>query len=218
MAYDAHHHDLARVTPGCIATGEPASAAHVLARRPWQHVAVGLHPWWCSVPADLERLDGLPFDQADAIGEVGLDRLRGDASVQEAATTRQLALAHVHDLPVIVHCVRAHDRMHGLLRGWRGRGMVHGWTGSAEQTVPFLSAGLHVSFGPALLRSAKVQRALRVVPSDRILLESDAHDAGDLDLIAAFAGEILGRPDLVDQANANARALFPRTLLTTELS
>ncbi|GAB4152873.1 MAG: hypothetical protein Kow00107_03340 [Planctomycetota bacterium] len=57
-------------------------------------------------------------------------------------------------------------------------GVMHCYSGSAEQLPEFLSRGFFISFGgPVTFSNArKPLAALRAVPIDRLLLETDAPD------------------------------------------
>lgn len=117
--------------------------------------SVGVHPWWTAdagaLPALLEGVERLlPHPQVVALGECGLDRLRGAAlPVQEDVFRRQIALSEHYGRPVTIHCVRAFDvllRLKRLLRP-TSRWTVHGFRGRAALARQLLDAGLDLSFG-----------------------------------------------------------------------
>ncbi len=142
---------------------------------------IGLHPWWADSPlADslLERLEEEPLPHG--LGECGLDYVRArDPHARErqiAALRRQLAIAVEREIPVALHCVRAWHDLYAELRVFKVRGLIHAWTGSAQQTREVLRLGLHVSVGPDVLRSSRARAGLAEVPLERLLLESDAPD------------------------------------------
>ncbi|MEW6281166.1 MAG: TatD family hydrolase, partial [Candidatus Eremiobacterota bacterium] len=146
-------------------------------RHPEVHPAMGLHPWavdegW---EAALESLPGL-LGQAVAVGEIGLDALRGPRELQERAFLAQLDLARDLGLPIILHAVRCHEAVQARLKSpWRG--VVHSFGGSAEQAAAYLRTGLCVSFSASILRESKRSAsAVRVVPDDRLLVETDSPD------------------------------------------
>ena len=120
----------------------------------------GIHPWRadslspCSSPEEKEELEPLPsrggWEEALAIGECGLDALRGPSmEVQEAVFRKQVALSERIERPLIVHCVKAIDRLlriHKELKPtqlW----MLHGFRGKPQQLRSLLDAGFYVSFG-----------------------------------------------------------------------
>jgi TatD DNase family protein len=161
------------------------------ASHPGVHVALGIHPQ--ALPgmapaaddrhlADLESL--LARGGAVAVGECGLD---GPSVGEGAPLDRQravlrghLAIARKLGLPVLLHSLRAHEAMLEELRrdGVPAGGVLHSFSGSAEQVPPFAALGLHFSFaGPVTYEGArKPVAAARAVAADRLLLETDAPD------------------------------------------
>ena len=203
----------------------PATWGRVLAVRERYggmiRVALGLHPH--ALPALSEAqvdagLAGLAHrllaEDACAVGECGLDGLLVKRGVpwerQEAVLSAQLTVARRLDLPVVLHCVKAHGRLLALLEaGGPIAGVVHAWTGSAEMTARFAALGLHFGFGGAITR-ANARRPLEAAaaaPADRVLLETDAPDMAPRG--AAFALPVPGRnePMMVAAFAARLREL-----------
>lgn len=140
--------------------------------------AVGTHP---------EHLDGvdapLPVDLRDAvaIGECGLHRPSPVPMPRQSDVLRaHLEIAHAAGLPVILHCVRAHDLLPALLRslGRPVRGVLHSYSGGADLVPTYEALGLHLSFGGAVTWAGarRPVEALRRVSPHRLLLESDGPD------------------------------------------
>ncbi len=117
--------------------------------------SAGIHPWQT---ASSDELDGL-FEGLEcllshpavvAIGECGLDRLRGGSlDVQAEVLRRHLVLAERYVRPVILHCVRAFDL---LLQIKKAQPIsvpliVHGFRGRAALARQLLDAGFDLSFG-----------------------------------------------------------------------
>jgi TatD DNase family protein len=213
-----------------------AALAVLAGASPGVHFALGVHPQL--VPdldprgddrllADLEA--ALGRGGAVAVGECGLD----GPSVESGATLErqiallrgQLALARRFRLPAILHVLRAHDAALAVLREepLPAGGVLHSWSGSAEQVAPFAALGLHFSFaGPVTYeRARKPAAAARAVPPDRLLLETDAPDQtprpvhgrnepANLPLVAAAVAAALGTTvaELDRRTTANARRLF----------
>lgn len=160
---------------------------------PDSYLAFGVHPFWVHEVAPdalddmLSNLEAaLSEHGAVALGECGLDALvprRGGASleVQVLVLERQLELAKQLGLPVIVHCVRAHGQLLGLLDRvgkLPGGGVLHAYSGSAELVDRYRTLGFFFGFGGAVTRPGfkRAQHALARVPLDRLLLETDAPD------------------------------------------
>lgn len=142
--------------------------------RPTQAItlhAVGLHPW----KADQQLPSEDAFLAADAVGEIGLDRACSvDFQLQEAAFTAQLQVAERLQKPVVIHCVRAFNKVMQSLRGHHLAAVIfHGFIGSKEQAEEALKQGYYLSFGARTARSPKTIEALRATPLDRLFVETD---------------------------------------------
>lgn len=167
---------------------------------------------------------------AAGVGECGLDGPSADAGApmdrQLGVLRGHLALARRFRLPVMLHCLKAHAPLLALLEAegpLPAGGVLHSWSGSADQVAPFARLGLHFAFaGPITWeRARKAPAAVRAVPPDRLLLETDAPDQTPrphrgrnepaflpriLDAVAAALGEPAEAVDA--RTSANARALF----------
>jgi len=130
-----------------------------------------------------------------AIGEVGIDyyRVASDDVVAGSSTVRaqQLAalerfrqLAQEHDLPMIFHVrdgegASAHDDVLSWLAGLPAndvpRGVIHTFSGTAEQAERYLAHGLYLSFsGVVTFKNAgEITEVARTMPLDRMLVETD---------------------------------------------
>ena len=142
--------------------------------------AVGIHPEKPLPPADyldtLRKLAARPCVRA--IGEIGLDyHYEGfDRDSQQMLLRQQLSLAKELDLPVILHCRDATGDMLSVLRDFAPlSGVMHCFSGSAETAAEVLGMGLFIGFtGVITFKNAKKPlAALRAVPTDRLLLETD---------------------------------------------
>ncbi|HRQ65004.1 MAG TPA: TatD family hydrolase, partial [Xanthomonadaceae bacterium] len=115
--------------------------------------AYGLHPMFMDAHRD-EDIDALATwlreERPVAVGECGLDFYIEDAQPerQQRLFEAQLELAREHELPVILHARRALDAVTGSLRRIGGlRGVVHSFSGSAEQAAQLWRIGFHVGIG-----------------------------------------------------------------------
>lgn len=115
----------------------------------------GIHPWWTAdAPRTRRMLEALPrllqHPQVVAVGECGLDALRGAAmDVQEDVFRRQIVWAEELHLPVTLHVVRAFDRLLRLKKELRPatQWTVHGFRGRPALARQLLAAGIDLSFG-----------------------------------------------------------------------
>ena len=120
------------------------------------------------------------FD-ACAIGEIGLDYHYdfSPRAVQHQVFASQVALAVERGLPVIIHTREATDDTFAILReagGTAVRGVFHCFTGDTAMARRALDIGFHVSFAGILTfpKAGDIRDAARVVPDDRLLIETDA--------------------------------------------
>ena len=158
-------------------------------RYPEVYAAIGIHAHKASDDSDEQYAAIKALAQNEekvvAIGEIGLD-YHYDYSpreVQREVFRRYIRLAHELALPIIVHCRKAHEDSLAILReeqGGRGRdsyrGVMHCYSGTAEQARAFLELGFHISFaGPVTFKNAeKTREAAAAVPTERLLIETDA--------------------------------------------
>jgi TatD DNase family protein len=151
--------------------------------------AVGVHPHQAHVfAADAEaaaravaaRLADTSLVQA--IGEIGLD-YHYDFSpreLQQAVFRAQLAVAQAHRLPVVIHTREAEADTFALIAEAQQRGplagVFHCFTGDPAVATRALATGFYLSFAGILTfpRAVELREAVRIVPRDRLLVETDA--------------------------------------------
>lgn len=180
-----------------LIAAQTASAA----RSPSAHIdiacAYGLHPQEIDRHSDAElaqQLDALSaalsgtaatLPRPHAVGELGLDartpERRASLPRQERVFRAQLALARQQDLPIVLHILRTHGDALRVLRTDgvpRCGGVVHSFSGSADLVRDYVALGLSVSFSGSvtLPQAHHLHDAARIVPSDRLLIETDAPD------------------------------------------
>lgn len=146
------------------------------------YAAVGIHPHSAAAmtDADAEQLLTWAKDpKVVAIGEIGLD-YHYDFSpreVQRAVFTRQMELAKVADLPIIVHDREAHADVADLIRrqGKGLRGVLHCYSASLEMAREYVKQGFYISIaGPLTFKNAaRLPDVVRKIPADRLLIETD---------------------------------------------
>ncbi len=142
--------------------------------------AVGIHPHSSDETTEdaLTELSRLAQNPAVvAIGETGLDFYRNlqPQAVQERSFRLHLELASDSGLPVIVHVRDAFCEAARGLRDYQGEGVIHCYTGGPSELAGFLERGLHISFSGVITYKSgqQVREAAKIVPADRILVETD---------------------------------------------
>jgi TatD DNase family protein len=204
------------------------------ARDPRVQVGLGIHPQLLPhlSPDDdekhLARLDALlARGGAIAVGECGLD----GPSEAGAPIERQLRVLHAHfelarkyDLPLLVHCYRAHPHLQRYLKANpipEAGLLMHSYSGSGDLTPFYVKAGCHFSYaGPVSFPEArKPVEALKKIPLDRLMGETDAPDQAPfphrgernepmhLPLVLDSMSNLLGE-ELRERTTQNARRFF----------
>ena len=203
--FDAHNHvqdvrfcgQQDELITDCVAVGLSRMVVNGTCESDWQTVAglakrhdcvlpsFGLHPWFVHErsPEWLDKL-GQQLDECPAaVGEFGLDRWKPGLSYegQEEVFIAQLCLAAERDLPASIHCLKTWGRLHELLRDGslpKLNFLLHSYGGPAEMVKPLANLGAYFSFPGAFAHEHKNRQrdAFRQVPTDRLLIETDAPD------------------------------------------
>jgi len=143
---------------------------------------VGVHPHEAKEfkPNDLLVLRELAqHSKVKAIGEMGLDFYRklSPKSDQVEAFRAQLRLAKDLGLPIVVHSRGAIEEALEILQEEKDglKGVLHCFEGDREAADRALGLGLHISFtGSVTFPRSKSLQVARLVPLDRLLLETDS--------------------------------------------
>ncbi|MEP1446489.1 MAG: TatD family hydrolase [Paraglaciecola sp.] len=173
-----------------IITGTNLDKSHKatqLARQYPSHLftTIGVHPHDASqftqqTVNDLRAL--AKSSQVVAMGECGLDFNRNFSTPEQQlfAFEEQLKLACELGLPVFLHERDAFESQIDLLTYYRAQlkgGVVHCFTGNSEQMHRYLDLDLFIGITGwvcDLKRGQDLREALKTLPLDRILLETDA--------------------------------------------
>jgi TatD DNase family protein len=166
------------ITVGCDVE-DSRGAIDVARRHPEVFATAGVHPH--EAKGGLEGLEALLGDPAVvAVGECGLD-FHYDFSprpIQREVFAAQIALAHSHDLALVIHTREAWAETFDILEaeGVPERTVFHCFTGGAAEARRCLDLGAHLSIsGIVTFRSADdVREAVRICPPERLLVETDA--------------------------------------------
>lgn len=147
---------------------------------------------WASVgahPNDIQRVSADDFGQllrhpkVVAIGEIGLDYYRTPdieaQSRQREVFDEFLILARAHKKPIIVHCrdgssPLAASAYEDLLTFPLPVGVIHSFTGTAEQAKAFLDRGMYIGLNGIVTFSTSYNAMVDAIPPERLLLETDS--------------------------------------------
>lgn len=191
---------------------------------------LGLHPYYIDQHGanDLEFLSrSLQDSGAVGVGECGLDyHLKDlDKKKQNLFFEAQIILAKHFDLPLILHVRGAIDAVFNLLKKHDYfKAVMHSFNGSIEQAKQIIETGVYLGFGPAACnpKAAKLKALIEFVPTQHMMLETDAPDQPfydrygernlpiDLLRVNAEIAKIKQLPpiDLAEQTETNTKNLF----------
>ncbi|KAJ1389315.1 TatD family [Sesbania bispinosa] len=205
---------------------------HLAQTHPCVIPSFGLHPWHVAERSPnwfntlKEYFDSTPsavvgefvFPLLNAAGvevQIGLDKgsqgRKIDFSEQVEVLRQQLELAKELNKPASVHCVRAFGDLLEIMKSmgpFPAGVILHSYLGSAEMVPEFSKLGAYFSFSGFLmsLKANKAKKMLKMVSSDRILLETDAPDAlpkSNTDSLLFVEGDTSLPKELQDQRTAS---------------
>lgn len=189
------------IIPG-VNQGQWSKAKQLCSENTDWFYGVGVHPWWSSelnapesnhpephnskravkkseLGASIENY--LSDSQCVAIGECGLDKVKSVGwRYQVRIFEWHLQWAQEFKKPIIIHCVKAHDEIFRLLKRYNltKGGVIHGFSGSFELAKQYWELGFYLGIGGTITyeRAKKTRDAVRRLPLDAILLETDSPD------------------------------------------
>ena len=174
-------------------------------------LSIGLHPWHVdegrSAQAFSDLIPRLSLPQVAAIGEAGIDHVRGgNIALQMKAFEMQARLAKEVGKPLIVHCVKAFDEVIRLHKQgfphepW----IIHAFRGKPEQARQLLREGFLLSFGEHFNTES-----LRLCPADHLLIETD-ESLIDIETLYTRAATLrgIGVEMLKEQMSRNIKRTF----------
>ena len=166
-------------------SGDAPRVLELAHRYPWVVAAIGIHPESLLPAADCGEDGPAPTvsvyggdwaaemralapcyedPKVVAVGECGLDyHWPVPKDAQLALFEAEIRLALELDKPIIVHDRQAHADVYALLKKYRPKGIVHCYSGSAEDALWLAQQGLYLGFGGACT----------FLPLEAIVLETD---------------------------------------------
>lgn len=166
--YDIHTHNVSRCN--AIISLSPQS----FVPQPSHYYSVGIHPWDSSDVSqhDIALLQkAATHTQVVAIGETGIDRLRGASLQQQTELLEQhIELSEKLQKPLILHVVRATDvilelhKKHKPTQQW----IIHGFRGNEKIAKQLTDKGINISFGETF----NIQ-SVRNTPLELLWIECD---------------------------------------------
>ncbi len=221
---------------------ESSAATIALTRKyPFVYGAVGVHP------SDVSELDEEAFmllssycdeEKIVAVGEIGLDYYwdKSEREVQKEWFARQLVLADMKNLPVIIHSreaaadtlavLRAEKRRREELHGGERKfeGVMHCFSYSAEIAQEVVNMGFYLGIGGVVTfkNAKKLVEVVESIDLEHIVLETDCpylapvpyrakrNSSLYLPYVAEKIAEIKGisKEEVIEVTTANALRLY----------
>ena len=161
------------------------NAIKIAEKYPNVYATIGFHPEnvFDINDEDLyELLEMYKHPKVVGIGEIGLDyhwtKEPEKREIQKEYFIKQIEFANEHNLPISIHNRDAFEDCLEILKEHKPKcsGVMHCYSGSPEFLKEVLDLGLYIGLdGPlTFLNAKKTKEVCRVVPLDRLLLETDS--------------------------------------------
>ena len=155
------------------------------------YATIGIHPHEAKLATDTDFAELAQLAGAEKViawGEIGLDYYYdySPRQIQKEVFIRQMELARLAKLPIIIHCRPSensenawHDCMRLLNEHWMPSGLggvLHCFTGSLADMQAALDLGFMISFAGnvTFTKAQEIRDAAKQVPLDRMFIETDS--------------------------------------------
>lgn len=194
---DIHTHDSVVVAGIYAVENIMAHEARSPSDMPERSCSFGIHPWHLGKETIISLINNVRNAAAAsnliAIGEAGFDKIRGaDLDIQTKAFDEQVLISEKIRKPLFIHCVRAWDELlhaHKQLRPkmpW----LIHGFRGKRELALQLVAKGMYLSFWFDFVIRPESSELLRIIPRERIFLETDGADVDIRDIYLKVSDDL----------------------------
>ena len=91
---------------------------------------------------------------------------------------KQLELADKYDLPLFLHCRKAHEDLCEILERNKDKirkgGVVHTFDGTLEEAKKLIAMGFHIGINGCSIKSQENLDVIKEIPNDKLMIETDA--------------------------------------------
>ena len=193
--------------------------------------ALGLHPGnleSSAIDRNLEFIEA-HLDEAVGIGEIGLDyhkrvRAIAEKDLQKGVLKEILKIAKTYKKPVIIHSRYAwRDALNLVEEAQVEKAVFHWYTGTSSVLRDIVSQGYFISATPAVEYHEEHRRAVKAIPLERLLLETDSpvvyrrgsefeYEAKPTDVLRALRGtarlKSVSEAQITEVTTRNAQGFF----------
>ena len=175
------------------------------------YASIGIHPWQLTEENAKEQWNSLQNNLKDkriiAIGEAGLDKLKGPSmELQTIIFQKEIELAESLELPMIIHCVRAHNELLQLKKKYNPKQpwIIHGYRGKPSVAQTYIKHGCWLSFGQQFQ-----EESLCTTPIHRLFIETDDTDIPIQNIYQHIANiQRISQKELIESIHKNVQEVF----------
>jgi TatD DNase family protein len=157
--------------------------------------SIGIHPWYTNEEVFEKQLQLLRLilknNRVFAIGECGLDRLKGPTlSLQEKIFINQIRISEEFRKPIIIHSVRSYSELLSIKKivNPKVKMIIHGFNGGLEMAEKLCNRGFYLSFGASFLQNqSKLEEVLKSIDISKVFFETDTSEVNIKDLYTKAA-------------------------------
>lgn len=179
----ATDNDVTKIINVCTTPNSIKNVLEIISRYQNVYGAIGIHPHYAKdFNEEIEKdiINAISNDKIVAIGEIGLDFHYNYSSKEDQLCTlkKQIKIAQDNALPIIIHERESSMELLDVFSefGHEMSGVIHCFTGDSETAKRYLELGFYISFSGIVTfpKAEKIREAAKIVPLDRILIETDA--------------------------------------------
>jgi TatD DNase family protein len=143
----------------------------------YNYFSSGIHPWNASENEKI--ISTILIDAVDkkclAIGEIGLDKLKGpELAIQKKTLIDQIKISEKMELPIILHCVKAWNELEIIKKKIqpKQKWIYHGFNKS-NLLKSIIENDIMISIGSSILTNKTLQEIITEIPNSSLFLETD---------------------------------------------
>ncbi|QCX53193.1 TatD family hydrolase [Elizabethkingia sp. JS20170427COW] len=206
MLFDFHHHHLRENYSGIYNKTDISSYFSGF-------FSIGIHPkyisenWkerWAILQEEIKHKNCL------TIGECGLDAFsESPLALQMEVFRTQIQFAEQLNKPLTIHCVRRYNEVIQACKGIKVPKIIHGFNKRESIAQELIRHEFYLSFGASLLNHLSLQNIFKLLPEDKIVLETDTADISIIEIYKK-AAELrnLSLEEMESLINHNLNTIF----------
>ncbi len=174
------------------------------------YYSYGIHPK--DIEKEIFNIELLKSENCIAVGEIGLDKLLPIPMQKQLEIFKeQIVISEKHELPVIIHCVKAWNEILIVQKELapKQKWIFHGFS-KTNLVSEVLKHDLLIGIGTRILFDEKLQNCLKEIPIQKILLETDSDEKTSILSVYQKVAEIknISLQEIEKQIEENFRGTF----------